>query len=235
MEISELAWIYNLKNYKEMYDLKEEEFEYYILDFPAGLSSFNAEMLQMGYDNVISGDRLYQLEPEEMEQQAAKLLVNSEKYLRKHAKMLRKNEEKYIQKILHKWQQSVNIFIQDYRLGKKTNRYRFMDLPSLPFKEHEFKLALCSDLVFHSETQEQGNHFQLVKELCRVAGEVRIFPLMNEKGEISNTIGPILLEMQNFHYGIEVREVAYEKNKGANAMLRIWSTECIVHETGLPH
>jgi len=67
-----------------------------------------------------------------------------------------------------------------------------------------------------------------IKEMCRVAKETRIFPLSNAYGEISDLLGPVMLQLQIAHYGVELKQVAYEFQRGSNAMLRIWPTACAV-------
>lgn len=42
-----------------------------------------------------------------------------------------------------------------------------------------FDLAVCSHLLFlYSEHLSEDFHVESIKELCRVAGEARIFPLL---------------------------------------------------------
>ena len=55
---------------------------------------------------------------------------------------------------------------------------------------------------------------------------MRIFPLLDNQGKMSDELGPLMLSFQKKNYGVEVREVAYQTLKGGNAMLRIWEQEC---------
>lgn len=97
-------------------------------------------------------------------------------------------------------------------------------LPRFPYKTHQFDLALCTDFIFyHSHSSEEIA--VLVEELCRVASEVRIFPLMDSTGKASKELGPLMLILQKKNYGVEVRSCMF---KNSNAMLRIWEQECIV-------
>ena len=101
-------------------------------------------------------------------------------------------------------------------------------MPELPYENHQFELALCSDYVFNRHAQNDCRPEQVVSELCRVAEEVRVFPLLTEKGELSEQLGPLMLELQQRNFGIEIRQVEFENLNGGNAMLRIWARECSV-------
>ena len=62
--------------------------------------------------------------------------------------------------------------------GLREGRYVVGALPELPFPEDAFDLALCSHFLFlYSEQFSSEFHLRSIQELCRVAKEVRIFPL----------------------------------------------------------
>ncbi|HLB56942.1 MAG TPA: hypothetical protein VJK30_06415 [Coxiellaceae bacterium] len=97
-------------------------------------------------------------------------------------------------------------------------------LPHFQYKAHQFDLALCTDFIFyHSHSTKEIA--ELVEELCRIASEVRIFPLMDKTGKASKELGPLMLILQKKNYGVEVRSSVFENG---NAMLRIWEQECKV-------
>tara|TARA_B100000614_G_scaffold256483_1_gene275095 strand:+ start:384 stop:665 length:282 start_codon:yes stop_codon:yes gene_type:complete len=64
-------------------------------------------------------------------------------------------------------------------------------------------------------------HLSSIKELCRVAKEVRMFPLLNLAGETSQHLDPVLGYFMSRNYDVEVKQVAYEFQKGGNQMLCI--------------
>ncbi|EKD77859.1 MAG: putative cytosolic protein [uncultured bacterium] len=98
-------------------------------------------------------------------------------------------------------------------------------LPRLPYATNQFDLALCTDFIFHHGLPSE-DIASTVKELCRIASEVRLFPLLDNQGKMSNELGPLMLMLQKKNYGVEVREVPDQTGKGRNAMLRIWEQEC---------
>ncbi len=74
---------------------------------------------------------------------------------------------------------AMNEFLTDYSAGLKEGRYIEAMLPSLQFEDKEFDIALCSHYHFlYSEHLSEDYHMQSIEELCRVASETRIFPLL---------------------------------------------------------
>lgn len=221
------GWVYNLNDYRQMFDLTEGDLSQSILDYPAGISSFNAEMKAMGHA-VVSGDQSYGLPPDEMRELADSIYHEDEVELRAHLDRLVDQSEAGVKTMLTNWQSRKEQFLLDYAKGQSENRYQNMTMPTLSSKDHEFELALCSDLLFQSQAREGYTPMTLLQELCRVAKEVRVFPLMDESGDVAKVLGPVMLELQSNNFGVEVRAVPYEEQKGSNAMLRVWATECVV-------
>ena len=63
------------------------------------------------------------------------------------------------------------------RKGKAEGRYVTASLPSLPFENGQFDLALCSHLLFlYSAQLSLDFHRASIEELLRVASEVRAVP-----------------------------------------------------------
>jgi hypothetical protein len=60
--------------------------------------------------------------------------------------------------------------------------------------------------------------------MCRVAKEVRIFPLLvSFSGETSPLLQPVINELQQRGYKVEIEQVPYEFQKGGNKLLRVCS------------
>ena len=74
---------------------------------------------------------------------------------------------------------AMRAFLDDYAPGRAEGRYLDAGLPSLPFADGAFDLALCSHFLFlYSQQFDAAFHVQSIRELCRVAREVRVFPLL---------------------------------------------------------
>jgi len=113
-------------------------------------------------------------------------------------------------------------FLADYDAGKEQARYVTAQLPSLPFEDHAFEIAVCSHFLFlYSEQLGAPFHEAAIKELCRVAREVRIFPLLALGAIGSAHVSPIASTFRELGYTISIERVPYEFQRGANKMMRI--------------
>jgi hypothetical protein len=91
-------------------------------------------------------------------------------------------------------QAALEIFLADYENGLRGGRYMVAELPSLPFPPGSFGLAVCSHLLFlHSDLLSEAFHIESVRELCRVAKEVRVFPLLTLRHEPSPRLAAVRL------------------------------------------
>ena len=113
-------------------------------------------------------------------------------------------------------------FLADYDAGKQEGRYQVAELPSLPFPDDAFDLALCSHLLLlYSHLLSLDFHLASLRELCRVAKEVRVFPLLDMVGNISEHLTALRLALAREGIETVIEEVAYEFQKGGNQMLRV--------------
>jgi hypothetical protein len=102
-------------------------------------------------------------------------------------------------------------------------RYVVGELPKLPFAAGEFGLAVCSHLLFlYSDQLTEKFHVEAVRELCRVAREVRIFPLLTLVKARSPFIDAVRSAMSAEGWKAEVAKVDYEFQRGGDEMLRIF-------------
>ncbi len=223
-----VLWGHRLKDYQDMFDLTESSLhDKRIIEYGAGVTSFNAEMHQKGC-KVISVDPMYGLPLQEIQQQVesvfdttvAKIKANKDKY----------NWKNYgdMTGLLEERREGIEQFYQDFPEGAKQGRY--LSLPHshvLPLDDFAFDLALITHHLFvNYEDQGVEEHVALIKEMVRVAGEVRIFPLLNKYGQVSQLLGPVMLLLQQQDLGLEVRQVPSQLQKAGNAMLRVWAVKC---------
>ena len=114
----------------------------------------------------------------------------------------------------------MSAFLADYPEGVSEGRYVTSELPNLPFPDGTFDLALCSHFLFlYSEHFDASFHLQSLRELCRVAHEVRVFPIVELGSVRSRHVDEVVsrLEMEGFE--VCIKRVAYEFQKGGNEML----------------
>ncbi len=100
-------------------------------------------------------------------------------------------------------------------------RYVAASLPELPFEPGRFDVALCSHLLFTwSERFGAEWHLDALRELCRVAAEVRVFPLVVQgNGAPVPFLDDVRRALDEDGFGSEVRKVPYEFQRGADQML----------------
>lgn len=219
-----LLWGHSLDQYRSMFGLSQHDLKKHILECASGFASFNAEMYKEGKKEV-SCDPAYELSPEKLKKH---LLQGLESMLVK----VEENPDKFGRDITSaenlKKQTGAMMaeFLADFPQGKKEGRYIAAALPKLPFSDNQFELALCAYFLFSSKELSLPFHIAAIKEMCRVAGEARIYPLIDEEGEPAALLPIIMLELQQQNYGLEIKEVPYEFQKGGNAMLRVWSQSC---------
>ena len=107
-------------------------------------------------------------------------------------------------------------FLDDYEPGKAQGRYVESELPALPFDDASFDLALCSHFLFLYTTQlGEAFHRSAIREMCRVAGEVRIFPLLALGGSRSPFVDQSVDDLRASGYDVSIEGVPYEFQRGA--------------------
>ncbi|HYW20445.1 MAG TPA: SAM-dependent methyltransferase [Nodularia sp. (in: cyanobacteria)] len=218
-----IPWGRSMLEYIQMFDLTPDELKLNILDCGGGPASFNAEMTLQGY-KVISSDPVYQFTADEIAQRIQdtyEIVIQG----------VKANQERYV------WQNipspeimgeirmsAMGKFLEDFPNGINQSRYVKDELPVLPFATNQFDLALCSHLLFtYSEQLSAEFHLASIGEMCRVAKEVRIFPLLQLSGELSPWLQPVINELQQRGYAVEIKQVGYEFQKNGNQMLCVKS------------
>ena len=218
-----ILWGRSLKEYIGMFNLTPDEFNLSILDCGGGPASFNAQMTHRGH-KVISCDPIYQFSADEIAgriQETYQTVIDG----------LKANLANYVWQNIESPEQlgkirmeAMNQFLDDFPLGLHEGRYVVDELPNLSFKEQQFDLALVSHLLFtYSDHLSLEFHLNSIKELCRVAKEVRIFPLLNVSGEQSNLLLPVIKNLQQSGYKAETQRVNYAFQKGGNQLLKVSS------------
>lgn len=216
---------HNLLDYRHMFDLSDEDLDKKFITLASGFDSFNAEMTAQG-KTVVSCARNYHLSHLIMEQIVNENLVRLQEHVEENLDDFLLADSKDLKEVEKKWWTSAKLFLDDYNQGKIDGRYRGDILPHLHFPDTSFHFALTSHFLFAHNGITLQAHVDYIKEMARVAKEVRIFPLNDLNGEISPMLGPVMLELQQQYYGVEVRQVNYEFQRGGNAMLRAWPNAC---------
>lgn len=220
-----VPWGRSYEEYVRMFALSKGDLERKILGCGDGPASFNSTLSQRG-GRVVSCDPLYAFSVKEIRQRIdatfATVMAQVEKSREDFVWEAIANPEELGRLRLA----AMEAFLADFEKGKEEGRYVVAALPQLPFADGAFDLALCSHLLFlYSGQLSFEFHLAAVAEMCRVAREVRIFPVVDLAGRRSAHLEPVAAEMERGGYEVEIRWVPYEFQRGGNEMMRILRKE----------
>jgi hypothetical protein len=216
-----IPWGRSRHEYELMFSLTPDDLRGRILGCGDGPASFNAEMTEAGC-SVVSVDPIYAYSGPEI---AGRFEATSETVINQVRASLGKWNWAYhrnLDGLLANRRNALNKFLADYEAGRPAGRYQIASLPKLPFPDGRFDLALCSHLLFlYSDRLSEEFHVRSVMELCRVARDVRIFPLLALSHQPSPHIVPVCARVKQAGWSSEIVRVNYEFQKGGDKMLRI--------------
>lgn len=222
MTLSEIVpWGRTLDEYSRMFALDETDLAKPILGVGDGPASFNAEINALG-GQVVSIDPIYAFSAAEIEVRVEQTYPTIVDQVRQTAGRYRWEQFRDAEDLGRYRLVTMNRFLSDYELGRKTGRYVAGQLPTLSFPDQAFALSLCSHLLFlYSGHLSEQFHYASIKELLRVSADVRIFPLQTLNGQLSPYVTPVIEALTKESIRVERVPVTYEFQRGANEMLRI--------------
>jgi len=218
-----VPWGRSFDEYVAMFALSADDLAGRILGCGDGPASFNAVLSGQG-GRVISADPMYAFSADEIARRI------DETYERVMAET-RRNAGEFVWRHIRSVEQLGRVrraamaeFLADYPAGRAAGRYVPGELPDLPFRTGAFDLAVCSHLLFlYSEQLSEDFHVEAIGELCRVAGEVRIFPLLELGSRPSRHVEAVIRRLRQAGWAAAVEPVPYEFQRGGNEMLRVRS------------
>jgi hypothetical protein len=216
-----VPWGRNLDEYCAMFDLGPGERQVSILGCGDGPASFNAEGTACGM-RIVSVDPLYEFRSVQIRERIDATAVEI-------ANQLRSNRDDFVwthfsdpETLITTRLAAMDKFLEDYELGISQGRYVTGIATELPFHDGCYDLALCSHLLFlYSEQHSLAFHLQAIRELTRVAEEVRIFPLLEMGSAQSRHLPAVMMALPRMGLRGEKVAVPYEFQRGGNLMLRI--------------
>jgi len=217
-----VPWGRSFDEYLRMFALGKRELELRIVGCGDGPAAFNAEMTRQG-KRVVSVDPLYGFSAEEIAQRIRDVYDDMVEGARRKADSFHWTDFRSPEDLGRRRMEIMRVFLADYPAGRETGRYVEGSLPTLPFADDEFDLALCSHLLFtYSSILSEDDHVKAIREMCRVAGEARIFPVLDMfDGGRSRHLDPVMSQLRNAGFVAELQRVAYEFQRGGNEMLRV--------------
>ena len=208
--------------YVRMFDLSESDFARRILGCGDGPASFNAESPA---SKVLSLDPIYAFSAAEIENRVQQtrdqildgVYANMTDFVWDAKLSLVSSPAELSARRMA----AMRNFLDDWPSGARKGRYLAATLPDLPLRDNSFDLALSSHFLFlYSQQLGLDFHRSAIREMLRVAGEVRIFPLLQIGGEPSPFVELIIEELRDT-YEVARLKVPYEFQRGGNEMLRV--------------
>lgn len=190
-----------------------------VLDCPGGAAAFVAAAARAGVqatavDPVYAGDR------EELIAHARAEADRGNAYVRTNAHLFVWDHFRDPGDHDRRRREAVERFATDLRSAP--HRYVAAGLPSLPFADHHFDLALCSHLLFtYDDRLDLTFHVSAIGELLRVANDVRIFPTLSMRFERSELVEPIIATFTAAGVEVETRRSSYQFQRGGDEVLAL--------------
>jgi len=191
-----------------------------VLDVAGGVGSFCAEANALGIQ-VTAVDPIYALAPEEIGAQAPQdldLVIRSVAGLPTY-KWQNYRDPEHVRELRGR---ALESFLRDYPAGRGT-RYIIGALPSLPFADRSFDLALASYFLFaYDDKFDYEFHRDSIRELMRVAsGEARVYPTVNFEAKRSEHLERMMRDPALGDLRFEIVPTDFEFLLGSNNFLRV--------------
>jgi hypothetical protein len=220
-----VPWGRSFDEYLRMFSLSERDLELKILGCGDGPASFNSEASRRGW-RVVSCDPIYQWSASDIRSRVAETYEQIMEQTRQNADEFVWTSIPSVEELGRRRMAAMEAFLDDYDAGKTEGRYVAGSLPVLPFADDTFDLALCSHLLFLYTAQlGEDFHKSAVRELRRVAREVRIFPLLALGGERSPYVETVAALAHAAGDEAVVETVPYEFRRGGNQMMKVRATK----------
>ncbi len=218
---SVVPWGRTKAEYQAMFSLSESDLRGRILGCGDGPASFNAEMSAQGRA-VVSVDPIYALPAAAIERRVEETKGTIIEQVTRNRDDFVWTHVPSIPALGRRRMGAMRRFLADFPLGKREGRYVDASLPDLPFDDNAFDLALSSHFLFlYSEQFDCAFHLRALQEMLRVAGEARVFPLLQIGGLPSPHVAEVIEGFTAQGVRATIESVRYEFQRGGNRMLRL--------------
>lgn len=216
-----VPWGRSFDEYLRMFALSDADLRLRTLACADGPASFNAEATRRG-GTVVSADPLYRWDVREIR---GRIDATRDRILDE----ARRNADDFVWDSIRSVEElgrvraaAMDDFLDDYPEGRTEGRYVDAALPALPFADGSFELAVCSHFLFlYSKQHDAAFHRDAILEMCRVAGEARVFPLVALGGGRSPHVDSVAGDLRGRGLGVSIERVSYEFQRGGNEMMRV--------------
>lgn len=216
-----VPWGRSFDEYVSMFALGDDDLSGRVLGCSDGPASFNGTLTRRG-GSVVSADPLYRFPALEIGRRIDETFEIVMEQTRRNREEFVWNQIASVEELGRVRLAAMREFLSDFPIGKQEGRYLDAELPQLPFPGGAFDLALCSHFLFlYSEQFDAEFHLRSLRELCRVAFEVRVFPLLELGAKRSRHLDVVVSTLAVEGYRVRIEQVPYEFQKGGNEMLRL--------------
>jgi hypothetical protein len=220
-----VPWGRSFDEYVAMFGLTDADLQCRLLGCGDGPAAFNAELTRQG-GNVVSVDPLYRLSRDEIRRRIDVTYPEVIAQTEKNRHEFNWTDIKSVDDLGRLRMAAMDAFLSDYSLGLNQKRYVDGELPCLPFADGSSDIAVCSHLLLlYSEQLSEDFHVASLKELCRIANETRIFPIMELGARESRHLRGVTTRLTQDGYFVTIETVLYEFQRGGNQMMRIRTVE----------
>lgn len=204
--------------YARMFDLDPATLrDRSVLDCPGGPSSFVAVLASIG-GTCRAVDLQYGPGAETLESRCQDAIERTMAQLREKRDLFVLDEYGDVETRGRYLRAAAERFLADY--AHHPGRYLPGALPDVPFAGGEFDLVLSGNFLFlYDDRLDRDFHLAALRELCRVGGEVRVFPLSSLDRTRSALVEPVVEDLRAEGYAAAFRSVPYEFQPGATEML----------------
>lgn len=216
-----VPWGRRFSEYQDMFHLTDEEIvSKRIVSFGDGPASFNAEGTRMG-GNIISLDPIYQFSKQELVGRLEETRGIVMEQMRQNQDHYKWDRIKSLEELEQVRLSAIQMFLDDFEQGLLEQRYQYHELPErTEYEEDSFDLGLSSHFLLLYTALGLDFHIHSIEEMLRICKEIRIFPLVDLNAEKTQLTQEVIDYFQA-QYEVQVKQVGYEFQKGADKMLVI--------------
>lgn len=216
-----VPWGRSFDEYVAMFALSDTDLRLKILGCGDGPASFNTLLTRRG-GRAVSVDPLYRFSLNDIRKRINDTYADVMEQTKKNKHQFIWTTIKSVDELGRIRTAAMEKFLSDYPQGLEQRRYVEGELPHLPFTDGKFDLAVCSHLLFlYSEQLSEDFHVASIRELCRVADEVRVFPLLELGAKRSRHLQGVVDRLSIRGYSATICPVSYQFQRGGNQMMKI--------------
>ena len=171
--------------------------------------------------NIISLDPIYQFSKQELVGRLEETRGIVMEQMRQNQDHYKWDRIKSLEELEQVRLSAIQMFLDDFEQGLLEQRYQYHELPErTEYEEDSFDLGLSSHFLLLYTALGLDFHIHSIEEMLRICKEIRIFPLVDLNAEKTQLTQEVIDYFQA-QYEVQVKQVGYEFQKGADKMLVI--------------